>query len=79
MSTETFALWWPTATLPTEYDDMDACDQAQWKAVAEAAWRASAAAEREACAAICDEQAKEPECPERAKYCAEAIRSAAND
>lgn len=28
----------------------------------------------EACAKVCDEQAKEPECPERAAYCAEAIR-----
>ena len=24
---------------------------------------------------VCDEQAKEPECPERATYCAEAIRA----
>lgn len=31
--------------------------------------------EREACAQICDEQANDPECPERAKYCAEAIRA----
>lgn len=31
--------------------------------------------EREACAKICDEQAKEPECPERAQYCAELIRA----
>jgi hypothetical protein len=34
--------------------------------------------EREACAAICDEQAKEPECPERAQYCADAIRDRSN-
>lgn len=31
--------------------------------------------EREACAQICDDQAKEGECPERARYCAEAIRA----
>ena len=31
--------------------------------------------EREECARVCDEQAKEPECPERAAYCAEAIRA----
>lgn len=30
--------------------------------------------EIEACAKICDAQASEPECPERAKYCADAIR-----
>jgi hypothetical protein len=34
-----------------------------------------AAAEREACAKVCEEQAREPECPERAQYCADAIRS----
>lgn len=31
-------------------------------------------AERERCAKVCDAQASEPECPERATYCAEAIR-----
>lgn len=35
-------------------------------------------AEREACAKVCDEQAGEPECPERAKYCADAIRARSN-
>jgi tRNA(Ile)-lysidine synthase TilS/MesJ len=35
----------------------------------------AAAAEREACAKVCDEQAKEPECPERAAYCSAAIRA----
>jgi len=30
---------------------------------------------REAAVKVCDEQAKEPECPERARYIAEAIRS----
>lgn len=30
-----------------------------------------------AAAEICDAQDGEPECPERAKYCAEAIREAA--
>lgn len=34
-----------------------------------------AAAEREACAQVCDQQAGEPECPERAAYCADAIRA----
>lgn len=28
----------------------------------------------EACAKVCDEQQQEPECPERANYCAETIR-----
>ena len=31
----------------------------------------------ERAAVICDEQAKEPECPERAEYCAFAIRAVA--
>ena len=35
-------------------------------------------AEREACAAVADEQQKEPECPERASYIAEAIRARGN-
>ena len=29
----------------------------------------------ERAALVCDEQAKEPECPERATYCADAIRA----
>lgn len=37
-----------------------------------------AAAEREACAKICDAQADEPECAERAEYCADAIRMRSN-
>jgi hypothetical protein len=35
--------------------------------------RADEAIER--CAKVCDEQQSEPECPERARYCAEAIRA----
>lgn len=42
-------------------------------------WEAAAQAVREAvieeCAKVCDEQAALPECPERATYCAEAIRA----
>lgn len=37
-----------------------------------------AAAEREECAKVCDEQASEPECPERAAYCASSIRARSN-
>ena len=44
-----------------------------------ALWEAATKAEREACAKVCDEQAKEPECPERAMYCADAIRARSND
>ena len=33
------------------------------------------AAALERAAEVCDEQAKEPECPERATYCADAIRA----
>ena len=42
-------------------------------------WDASAAWEREACAKVCDAQADEPECQERAEYCAVAIRMRSND
>lgn len=34
-----------------------------------------AAAEREACAKVCDDQGNDSECPERATYCAAAIRA----
>lgn len=34
-----------------------------------------ASQEREECAKVCDAQASEPECPERAQYCAAAIRA----
>lgn len=37
--------------------------------------KAATAAALERAALVCDEQAKEPECPERATYCAEAIRA----
>lgn len=39
------------------------------------AYQAGVIVEREACAKVCDEQANEPECPERAAYCADAIRA----
>jgi hypothetical protein len=41
----------------------------------EAAMKAATAAALERAALVCDEQAKEPECPERATYCADAIRA----
>ena len=34
--------------------------------------------EREECAKICEQQSLEPECPERAMYCADAIRMRSN-
>lgn len=37
--------------------------------------KAATDAALERAALVCDEQAKEPECPERATYCAEAIRA----
>ena len=42
------------------------------------AFEAGVKIERKACAKICDAQANEPECPERAKYCADAIRERSN-
>lgn len=44
--------------------------------VAWQSWQAAEARGMERAAAICDQQAKEPECPERAAYCADAIRAA---
>lgn len=41
----------------------------------ESALSAARAEERERCAMVCDAQSTEPECPERAAYCAEAIRA----
>ena len=35
-------------------------------------------AEREACAMECEAQAEEPECPDRAQYCADSIRMRSN-
>ncbi len=35
-------------------------------------------AEREACAKVCEAQLNEGECPERAQYCADAIRARGN-
>ena len=37
--------------------------------------QAFAALVLEEAAKVCDEQAKEPECPERAQYCADDIRA----
>ena len=40
------------------------------------AWQAAVAAEREACAKVCEfEQQDRSECPEMAQYCADAIRA----
>lgn len=44
----------------------------------DAAIAEAVAKEREACAAVADEQQKEPECPERASYIADAIRARGN-
>ena len=52
--------------------DPDNCPHEKWERYA---WEMATTIEREACAKLCDEQAKLPECPERAKYCADAIRS----
>jgi hypothetical protein len=48
------------------------------KAAAKQAWEAAVKFEREACAQTCEEQTIEPECPERAQYCADAIRMRSN-
>jgi hypothetical protein len=41
-------------------------------------WEAATLIEREACARVCETQTEEPECPERAQYCADAIRMRSN-
>ena len=43
------------------------------------AYRAGRNAGLEEAAGICDSQTKEPECPERASYCADAIRALKSD
>ena len=48
------------------------------QAVLEYAIGEAVLAEREACAQVCDAQADEPECQERAEYCADAIRMRSN-
>lgn len=48
--------------------------QANWE-LFQMAWPIIFAAGMERAAAICDAQAQEPECPERATYCAAAIRA----
>lgn len=47
-----------------------AIQRMKWKV-----WQAATDTALERAALVCDEQAKEPECPERATYCAEAIRA----
>lgn len=58
--------------------DFDSCHSVSFKtnqiAFARAVERAVAAAVAKRCADLCDLQASEPECPERATYCADAIR-----
>lgn len=59
----------PSLPLDGAYTDWD-----KWLRFARAAFYAGVAHENDACAAVCDAQAEGPECPERARYCAEAIR-----
>ena len=49
-----------------------------WISDARIVWYAATLVEREACAKVCEDQANEPECPERARYCADAIRNRSN-
>lgn len=58
------------------YDEWQYADrEAAWKWMFERGVEAGVKAEREACAKVCEGQAKEPECTERAQYCADAIRN----
>ena len=66
---EMFETWWIEFRL----------DHPEWRyadthALIKAAHRAGRLAQREKDAGICDKQALLPECPERASYCAAAIR-----
>lgn len=40
------------------------------------AWQAAIQHARDVAVKVCEEQAKKPECPERAIYCADAIKEA---
>lgn len=60
---------------PVEFENMREDEMSFW---CWKAWQKATQIEREACAKACEDQATEPECPERAMYCAEAIRNRAN-
>ena len=77
--------WWATLTTREQArmvkDDCAEAWQEGFKDGYEkgvSAFHDSVKIEREACAKVCDDQANEPECPERAKYCAAAIRMRSN-
>ena len=63
--------------------DLDAwleCNnEAECRVAIFAAIEDSVAAERERCAKVCEAQAAEQECPERAQYCADAVRMRSNE
>jgi len=69
----------PPFEMPIErFDDRSAWPGGYTELEVDLAWQAYQAATDaalERAAEVCDEQAKEPECPERATYCAEAIRA----
>lgn len=69
----TFEQWWHeigSGLLPADNEDRKEYVMRVAKLASEA--------EREACAKVCDAQSIEPECPERAQYCADAIRKRSN-
>lgn len=77
---ESFEEWYEVDCYPCEHSNWFRLDsdgdyeldevQSAWRT-----WQAATAAALERAALVCDEQAKEPECPEHATYCAEAIRA----
>lgn len=77
---EAFEDWYEVDCYPCEHSNWFRLDsdgdyefdevQYAWRT-----WQAATNTALERAALVCDEQAKEPECPERATYCAEAIRA----
>ena len=52
----TFDEWFVKYPLPAEIDTMDETDREQWTWALRSAYKTGAAAEREACAKLCDEE-----------------------
>lgn len=64
-----YEAWHGYAPTPEDWPE---CDKMVIK------WESVARAVALECAKVCESQAVEPECPERAQYCADAIRMRSN-
>ena len=60
--------------IPPDWDVIDRFDRERWMATVRGFAALVRADALEEAARVCEQQAGEPECPERAAYCADAIR-----